>query len=182
MKKIILVLLAVVLASCTFAFNVSADENTDKAEATAIADVAYEIGQLEKFDNFCITSIILVPDETNAMVINGTTVVDGKDVEWTEKYDLTTEQYLALFKVNNSNLVYDAATAQTLPKSVIDIIISAIQPASLDVELEYNGFGNDGFLRNIKYMGLGMLGIFVVIGLVMLITYVLNTVTGKKKA
>lgn len=181
MKKIILVLLAVVLASCTFAFNVSA-ENTDKAEATAIADVAYEIGQLEKFDNFCITSIILVPDETNAMVINGTTVVDGKDVEWTEKYDLTTEQYLALFKVNNSNLVYDAATAQTLPKSVIDIIISAIQPASLDVELEYNGFGNDGFLRNIKYMGLGMLGIFVVIGLVMLITYVLNTVTGKKKA
>lgn len=175
MKKIILVLLAVILASCTFAFSVS-------AESTNIADVAYEIGQLEKFDNFCITSIILVPDETNAMVINGTTAVDGKDVEWTEKYDLTTEQYLALFKVNNSNLVYDAATAQTLPQSVIDIIVSAIQPATLNVELEYNGFGNDGFLRNIKYMGLGMLGIFVVIGIVMLITYILNSVTGKKKA
>ena len=175
MKKIILVLLAVILASCTFAFSVS-------AESTNIADVAYEIGQLEKFDNFCITSIILVPDETNAMVINGKTVVDGKDVEWTEKYDLTTEQYLALFKVNNSNLVYDAATAQEIPKSVIDIIVSAIQPANLDVELEYNGFGNDGFLRNIKYMGLGMLGIFVVIGIVMLITYILNSVTGKKKA
>lgn len=175
MKKFVLVLLAVILVSCTFAMSVS-------AESTFIADVAYEIGQLEKFDNFCITSIILVPDETNAMVINGTTVVDGKDVDWTEKYDLTTEQYLALFKVNGSNLVYDAATAQTLPKSAADIIISAIQPATLDVELEYNGFGNDGFLRNIKYMGLGMLGIFVVIGLVMLITYVLNTVTGKKKA
>ncbi|MBR5779684.1 MAG: hypothetical protein IKY21_03560 [Clostridia bacterium] len=175
MKKIILVLLAVILASCTFAFSVS-------AESTNISDVAYEIGQLEKFDNFCITSIILVPDETNAMVINGKTVVDGKDVEWTEKYDLTTEQYLALFKVNNSNLVYDAATAQALPQSVIDIIVSAIQPATLDVELEYNGFGNDGFLRNIKYMGLGMLGIFVVIGIVMLITYILNSVTGKKKA
>ena len=175
MKKIILVLLAVILASCTFAFSVS-------AESTNIADVAYEIGQLEKFDNFCITSIILVPDETNGMVINGTTVVDGKRVEWTEKYDLTAEQYIALFKVNNSNLVYDAATAQTLPQSVIDIIVSAIQPAKLDVELEYNGFGNDGFLRNIKYMGLGMLGIFVVIGIVMLITYILNSVTGKKKA
>lgn len=182
MKKFILVLLAVVLASCTFAFNVSADENTDKAEATAIADVAYEIGQLEKFDNFCITSIILVPDETNAMVINGTTVVDGKSVEWTEKYDLTAEQYIALFKVNNSNLVYDAATAQEIPQSAADIIVSAIQPATLNVELEYNGFGNDGFLRNIKYMGLGMLGIFVVIGIVMLITYVLNNATGKKKA
>ena len=175
MKKIILVLLAVILASCTFAFSVS-------AESTKISDVAYEIGQLEKFDNFCITSIILVPDETNAMVINGKTVVDGKDVEWTEKYDLTTEQYLALFKVNNSNLVYDAATAQEIPKSASDIIISAIQPATLDVELEYNGFGNEGFLRNIKYMGLGMLGIFVVIGIVMLITYILNSVTGKKKA
>ncbi len=182
MKKFVLVLLTVILVSCTLAFNVSADENTDKAEVTAIADVAYEIGQLEGFDNFCITSIILVPDETNAMVINGTTVVDGKDVDWTEKYDLTTEQYLALFKVNNSNLVYDAATAQVIPESAADIIISAIQPATLDVELEYNGFGNEGFLRNIKYMGLGMLGIFVVIGLVMLITYVLNTVTGKKKA
>ena len=31
-------------------------------------------------------------------------------------------------------------------------------------------------------MGLGMLGIFVVIGIVMLITYVLNNATGKKKA
>ena len=57
-----------------------------------------------------------------------------------------------------------------------------IVAGNLDVELEYNGFGNDGFLRNIKYMGLGMLGIFVVIGIVMLITYVLNNATGKKKA
>ena len=176
MKKFLLALITVILVSAVFVTGASANESN------RIADVAYEIGQLEKLDNFCVTSIILVPDETNGMVINGTTVVDGKSVEWTEKYDLTAEQYIALFKVNNSNLVYDAATAQTLPQSVIDIIVSAIQPATLDVELEYNGFGNDGFLRNIKYMGLGMLGIFVVIGLVMLITYVLNNATGKKKA
>lgn len=174
MKKFVLVLLTVILVSCTLAFSVSA--------ASTLADVSSEIAKLEKLDNFNVTSIILVPDETNAMVINGKTVVDGKDVDWTEKYDLTTEQYLALFKVNNSNLVYDAATAQVVPESAADIIISAIQPATLDVELEYNGFGNEGFLRNIKYMGLGMLGIFVVIGIVMLITYLLNTVTGKKKA
>ena len=176
MKKFLLALITVILVSAVFVTGASANESN------RIADVAYEIGQLEKLDNFCVTSIILVPDETNGMVINGTTVVDGKRVEWTEKYDLTAEQYIALFKVNNSNLVYDAATAQTLPQSVIDIIVSAIQPAKLDVELEYNGFGNDGFLRNIKYMGLGMLGIFVVIGIVMLITYVLNNATGKKKA
>jgi hypothetical protein len=176
MKKFLLALITVILVSAVFVTGASANESN------RIADVAYEIGQLEKLDNFCVTSIILVPDETNGMVINGTTDADGKSVEWTEKYDLTAEQYIALFKVNNSNLVYDAATAQTLPQSVIDIIVSAIQPATLDVELEYNGFGNDGFLRNIKYMGLGMLGIFVVIGIVMLITYVLNNATGKKKA
>lgn len=176
MKKFLLALITVILVSAVFVTGASANESN------RIADVAYEIGQLEKLDNFCVTSIILVPDETNGMVINGTTVADGKSVEWTEKYDLTAEQYIALFKVNNSNLVYDAATAQTLPQSVIDIIVSAIQPATLNVELEYNGFGNDGFLRNIKYMGLGMLGIFVVIGIVMLITYVLNNATGKKKA
>ncbi len=175
MKKIILVFLTVILVSCTFAFGVSADENT------AIAKVAYEIGQLEKFDNFYVTLIILVPDETNSIVINGVTVVDEKEVDWSEKYELTTEQYLTLFKVNNSNLVYDAETAQVVPESAAEVIIAAIQPASLDVELEYNGFGNEGFLRNIKYMGLGMLGIFVVVGLVMLITYILNSVTGKKK-
>ena len=176
MKKFLLALITVILVSAVFVTGASANESN------RIADVAYEIGQLEKLDNFCVTSIILVPDETNGMVSNGTTVADGKSVEWTEKYDLTAEQYIALFKVNNSNLVYDAATAQTLPQSVIDIIVSAIQPATLNVELEYNGFGNDGFLRNIKYMGLGMLGIFVVIGIVMLITYVLNNATGKKKA
>jgi hypothetical protein len=176
MKKFLLALITVILVSAVFVTGASANESN------RIADVAYEIGQLEKLDDFCVTSIILVPDETNGMVINGTTVADGKSVEWTEKYDLTAEQYIALFKVNDSNLVYDAATAQTLPQSVIDIIVSAIQPATLDVELEYNGFGNDGFLRNIKYMGLGMLGIFVVIGIVMLITYVLNNATGKKKA
>ena len=49
-----------------------------------------------------------------------------------------------------------------------------------EVELEYNGFGNEGFLRNLKYMGLGMLGIFAVVGVVILITFVLNSATSKK--
>ncbi|MBO5914986.1 MAG: hypothetical protein J6Q72_06525 [Clostridia bacterium] len=36
-------------------------------------------------------------------------------------------------------------------------------------------------VANLKYMGLGMLGIFVVVGVVMGITYALNAITGKKK-
>ena len=37
------------------------------------------------------------------------------------------------------------------------------------------------FVENLRYMGLGMLGIFVVIGLIILSTLILNTVTAPKK-
>ena len=50
--------------------------------------------------------------------------------------------------------------------------------AIVDVELDWHP---DNALANLKYMGLGMLGIFVVVGAVMLITYILNSVTAKKK-
>ncbi len=36
------------------------------------------------------------------------------------------------------------------------------------------------FVENLKYMGLGMLGIFVVIGLIVTVTVILNKATGKK--
>lgn len=48
------------------------------------------------------------------------------------------------------------------------------------VELEFLGFGEEGLARNLKYMGLGMLGIFIVIGVVILVTVTLNAVTTKK--
>ena len=37
------------------------------------------------------------------------------------------------------------------------------------------------FIENAKYMGLGMLGIFVVIGLIVGVTYLLNSATASKK-
>ena len=48
-----------------------------------------------------------------------------------------------------------------------------------DMGVEIN-FQADGFARNLKYMGLGMLGIFVVVGIVILITFGLNSITTKK--
>ncbi len=36
------------------------------------------------------------------------------------------------------------------------------------------------FVTNLKYMGLGMLGIIVVIGVIILITMLLNKITAKK--
>lgn len=38
------------------------------------------------------------------------------------------------------------------------------------------------FVENLKYMGLGMLGIFIVIGAIVLLTMLLNAVTGKQNA
>ena len=55
----------------------------------------------------------------------------------------------------------------------------AADESIVDVQLDWHP---ENALTNLKYMGLGMLGIFVVVGAVMLITYVLNAVTGKKKA
>lgn len=36
------------------------------------------------------------------------------------------------------------------------------------------------FVSNLRYMGIGMLGIFIVIGVIILITMFLNKVTAKK--
>ena len=36
------------------------------------------------------------------------------------------------------------------------------------------------FVDNLRYMGLGMLGIFIVIGVIMLLTMLLNKLTEKK--
>ena len=37
------------------------------------------------------------------------------------------------------------------------------------------------FINNLYYMGIGMLGIFVVIGSIIAVTMILNAVTSKKK-
>lgn len=38
------------------------------------------------------------------------------------------------------------------------------------------------FVENLRYMGLGMLGIFIVIGVIMLLTILLNKLTAKEDA
>lgn len=38
------------------------------------------------------------------------------------------------------------------------------------------------FVENLRYMGLGMLGIFIVIGVIMLLTILLNKLTAKSDA
>ena len=38
------------------------------------------------------------------------------------------------------------------------------------------------FVENLRYMGLGMLGIFIVIGVIMLLTILLNKLTSKSES
>ena len=171
MKKIILVFLTLILTLGIFAVSASANtENLEKA-----------IGTQEQ-PGFDIVAITLVPGESNSVVIHATYNDDDELVERSEGYEITVEQYLTLYKVNNSNIVYDKATNQAIPDNAQSIIIEVSKHAKMDVNIEFNGFGSEGLLRNIKYMGLGMLGIFVVVGVVMAITYILNSATSKKKA
>ncbi len=41
-------------------------------------------------------------------------------------------------------------------------------------------FNPQAFLQNLPYMAKGMLGIFVVIGIIILITVILNSISSKK--
>lgn len=63
-------------------------------------------------------------------------------------------------------------------------VISVFSFTVLSVAAEDGVPGIDypaGFLGNLKYMGLGMFGIFLVIGIVIIITSVLNSITSRKK-
>ena len=42
-------------------------------------------------------------------------------------------------------------------------------------------FHPESFVENLRYMGLGMLGIFAVIGLIIAVTYILNAISSDKK-
>ena len=36
------------------------------------------------------------------------------------------------------------------------------------------------FLENLKYMGIGMLGVFIIVGIIMTSVYVIGTIKGKE--
>ena len=40
-------------------------------------------------------------------------------------------------------------------------------------------FQPDAFVANLKYMGIGMLGVFIIIGIIIVATYAINKFTNK---
>ena len=52
--------------------------------------------------------------------------------------------------------------------------------AEVTTEAANMGFQPQNFIENLSHMGAGMLGIFVVIGIIVGITYLLNAVSRKK--
>ena len=68
----------------------------------------------------------------------------------------------------------------SLIASSIGIIGSADGPTAVIVSDGSFMFEPTNFVSNLKYMGIGMLGIFVVIGLIMIVTFVLNKIFSKK--
>ncbi len=64
--------------------------------------------------------------------------------------------------------------------SSIGIIGSADGPTAVLVSDSSFMVEPTNFIKNLSYMGLGMLGIFIVIGLIMVVTFVLNKIFSKK--
>ncbi len=173
MKKLILVLLTVVMVFSATAFS---------AFAASDSDVENKLDEVLSVKDFDVLAVSVISDAESYVVISGTFVnSDEETVEWSGKYTLTVEQYLKLFYAKESVLVYDKAKDSVMGDEVAKVLCEVIDSSvtNMDVDL---AFKPADFTRNIRYMGLGMLGIFVVVGVVILITFVLNSATGKKKA
>ncbi len=69
-------------------------------------------------------------------------------------------------------------TAETVDLSATEITGTAEAIETTGTSLE---FEPSNFVDNLGYMGSGMLGIFVVIGIIVGITYILNAVSKKKQ-
>ena len=43
------------------------------------------------------------------------------------------------------------------------------------------GFHPEGFVENLKYMGVGMVGVFIIVGIIMMATYLIGKLASGKK-
>lgn len=173
MKKLFLVLLTVVMVFSATSFSVFAASDVD------VENKLNEVLSVEKFD---LVAVSVVSDAESYVVVSGNFVnSNGETTPWSGKYSLTVEQYLSLFHINESVLVFDKSKDSALTDDAAKVICEVIDKSVDDMGVEL-AFKPADFTRNIRYMGLGMLGIFAVVGVVILITFILNSVTGKKKA
>lgn len=181
MKKLLLVLLTVLLAfCCTSVVSFAEDANKD-ASVGGVEDINKKLNGIFDIEGLSVTSVSVVADAESYMVINGVITEDGKDTPWSGKYALTEEQYLALFHANESVLVYEKSSGKDMLPETAKVISDAIDASVTDLSVDID-FKPAEFTRNLKYMGLGMLGIFVVVGVVIVLTFVLNKSTTKKEA
>ncbi|MBO5869623.1 MAG: hypothetical protein J6Q89_02620 [Clostridia bacterium] len=192
MKKIFLILVTVLLVfGCTSVVAFAEDDVAVNVEDNAVDNIETVNAKLDEFyeigdgKNFEVTSISIVADKESYVVINGKLIEEQEDSEetkdtpWSNKFALDEEQYLKLFHANESILVYEKESDKKMTEETAKILVEVIDNSktNLDVKLD---FKPAEFTRNIKYMGFGMLGIFAVVGVVILLTFVLNNATSKK--
>ena len=192
MKKIFLILVTVLFVfGCTSVVAFAEDDVAENVEDNAVDNIETVNAKLDEFyeigdgKNFEVTSISIVADKESYVVINGKLIEEQEDSEetkdtpWSNKFALDEEQYLKLFHANESILVYEKESDKKMTEETAKILVEVIDNSktNLDVKLD---FKPAEFTRNIKYMGFGMLGIFAVVGVVILLTFVLNNATSKK--
>ncbi len=70
----------------------------------------------------------------------------------------------------------EVMNTETLPLEIEGEAL-VTEEVSTEAKIEFHP---ENFVKNLNYMGQGMLGIFIVIGIIALVTVVLSKVSGKK--
>ena len=183
MKRLLSALFALLIVlSCTAVSAFATEDVKEETVVESIEDINAKLNDIYDIEGLTVTSIIIKAGSENVAVINGVITKEASVTDWSNEYSLTEEEYLALYHTTNSVLVYELGNEiNPAAAAVIGKVIDA-SGSDLDVNFEFFGVGSEGLTRNIKYMGLGMLGIFVVVGVVILLTFTLNKITGKKQS
>ncbi|MBR5278073.1 MAG: hypothetical protein IKU23_02280 [Clostridia bacterium] len=186
MKRLLSALFALLIVlSCTAVSAFATEEVKEENFVETIEDINAKLNGIYDIEGLTVTSVIIRAGSQNTLIINGVIVEENADdIAWSNEYNMSEEEYLALYEINGSAVVYDRATNHQIKIPAAEIIGKVIDASgsNLDVDFEFFGVGSEGLTRNIKYMGLGMLGIFVVVGVVILLTFTLNKITGKKQS
>lgn len=202
MKKTLLVFLTFLLVFCCTSVAVFAEDSSVEASvetsvessvpesfepistpADSYAKLNEDMNKFYDVENLEISSITVVADEEPYMVIYGKLLNEDEtkeDTPWSKKFALTEEKYLELFHINESVIVYEKKADKPMATETAAAVYKIVEDSktNLDVDLAFNPAD---FTRNINYMGLGMLGIFVVVGVVIILTFILNKATGGKE-
>lgn len=78
----------------------------------------------------------------------------------------------------NENTTNEVINTESLPMEIEGEAVTTEEVIGTEAKIEFHP---ENFVGNLSYMGQGMLGIFIVIGIIALVTVTLSKISGKKE-